>query len=150
MEHTNLTRRVASGLTAALLATGALTGVAVAAAPPAQASAPAASDQAARFEVDFLTGMIDHHHMAVMMAEMCVEKAVHDELAATCESIVATQSAEIATMQQWLEDWYGISHEPDMTGMQSMHRFHDLDGEGGDSDGDFAVGGFEEEGAGFL
>ena len=61
MEHTNLTRRVASGLTAALLATGALTGVAVAAAPPAQASAPAASDQAARFEVDFLTGMIDHH-----------------------------------------------------------------------------------------
>ena len=43
MEHTNLTRRVASGLTAALLATGALTGVAVAAAPPAQASAPAAS-----------------------------------------------------------------------------------------------------------
>ena len=112
-----------------LLATGALTGVAVAAAPPAQASAPAASDQAARFEVDFLTGMIDHHHMAVMMAEMCVEKAVHDELAATCESIVATQSAEIATMQQWLEDWYGISHEPDMTGMQSMHRFHDLDGE---------------------
>ena len=129
MEHTNLTRRVASGLTAALLATGALTGVAVAAAPPAQASAPAASDQAARFEVDFLTGMIDHHHMAVMMAEMCVEKAVHDELAATCESIVATQSAEIATMQQWLEDWYGISHEPDMTGMQSTHRFHDLDGE---------------------
>lgn len=129
MEHTNLTRRVASGLTAALLATGALTGVAVAAAPPAQASAPAASDQAARFEVDFLTGMIDHHHMAVMMAEMCVEKAVHDQLAATCESIVATQSAEIATMQQWLEDWYGISHEPDMTGMQSMHRFHDLDGE---------------------
>lgn len=129
MEHTNLTRRLASGLTAALLATGALTGVAVAAAPPAQASAPAASDQAARFQVDFLTGMIDHHHMAVMMAEMCVEKAVHDELAATCESIVATQSAEIATMQQWLEDRYGISHEPDMTGMQSMHRFHDLDGE---------------------
>ena len=42
---------------------------------------------------------------------------------------MATQSAEIATMQQWLEDWYGISHEPDMTGMQSMHRFHDLDGE---------------------
>ena len=75
-----------------------LFGVAVAAAPPAQASAPAASDQAARFEVDFLTGMIDHHHMAVMTAEMCVEKAVHDQLAATCESIVATQSAEIELM----------------------------------------------------
>ena len=57
MEHTNLTRRVASGLTAALLATGALTGVAVAAAPPAQASAPAASDQAARFEVNWLAAL---------------------------------------------------------------------------------------------
>ena len=40
MEHTNQTRRLASALAGALLATGALTGVAVAAAPPAQARAP--------------------------------------------------------------------------------------------------------------
>ena len=122
-------RRVAAGLAGALLATGALTGVATVTAAPAVASAPATSDQAARFEVDFLTGMIDHHHMAVMMSEVCVEKAVNAELVATCESIMTTQSAEIATMQQWLQDWYGLTHEPDMSGMQSMDRYQDLDAE---------------------
>ena len=32
-------------------------------------------------------------------------------------------------MQGWLMDWYGLEHMPDMTGMESMHRLHDLDGE---------------------
>ena len=89
-------RRVASWATTAALAVAGAAGVA---ALPAAAEAPAAVEQAARFEVDFLTGMIDHHHMAVMMAEMCLEKAVHPELESTCETITATQSAEIATMQ---------------------------------------------------
>ena len=53
-------------------------------APAAVADAPASSEQTARFEVDFLTGMIDHHHMAVMMSQMCLEKAVHDDLVAAC------------------------------------------------------------------
>jgi len=118
----------ASWVATTALALGAAAGVGVAAALPAAADAPAASEQAARFEVDFLTGMIDHHHMAVMMAEMCVEQVVHPDLESTCESIVAAQSAEIEMMQGWLQDWYGITYEPDMTGMQSMHRFHDLAG----------------------
>lgn len=122
-------RRTGSILTALAVALAPVAGVAVAAAPAAVADAPASSEQAERFEVDFLTGMIDHHHMAVMMSQMCLEKAVHDELIATCEDIIATQTAEIETMQGWLMDWYGLEHMPDMTGMQSMQRFHDLDGE---------------------
>lgn len=122
-------RRTGSILTALALALAPVAGVAVAAAPAAVADAPASSEQAERFEVDFLTGMIDHHHMAVMMSQMCLEKAVHDELIATCEDIIATQTAEIETMQGWLMDWYGLEHMPDMTGMESMHRLHDLDGE---------------------
>lgn len=31
-----------------------------------------------------------------------------------CESIVQAQSAEIAEMQGWLADWYGITYEPEM------------------------------------
>jgi len=122
-------RRVASWAATTALAFAGAAGVGVAAALPAAAEAPAASEQAARFEVDFLTSMIDHHHMAVMMAEMCLEKAVHPELESTCETMTATQSAEIATMQGWLADWYGLSYEPDMTGMQSMHRLQGLSGE---------------------
>lgn len=84
------------------------------AASPATASAPAPEKATAKFEVDFLTGMIDHHAMAIHMSEMCVDKAVHAELHAMCEDIIAAQSEEIETMQSWLQDWYGISHEPEM------------------------------------
>lgn len=72
--------------------------------------------------------MIDHHAMAVMMAEMCVEKAIHEDLRSMCEEIIATQSQEIALMQGWLQNWYGVSHEPEMK-MDGMHRLMKLDGE---------------------
>lgn len=101
------------------------------AAPTARADGPANSAQTSRFEVDFLTGMVDHHHMAVMMAESCQEKAVHAELRAMCESIATTQSAEIEQMQTWLMDWYGVDHDPMMTGggMRAMMRLDRLAGE---------------------
>ena len=31
-----------------------------------------------------------------------------------CQDIAANQTAEIETMQAWLQDWYGIAYEPDM------------------------------------
>ena len=74
----------------------------------------------AQAEIRFLKGMIDHHHMAVMTAELCVERAVHAELREMCEDIATTQMAEIEQMQGWLEDWYGITYEPRMTpGMEN-------------------------------
>lgn len=81
---------------------------------PVLADAPSPDKKTAKFEITFMEGMIDHHAMAVMMAEMCLMKAVHPELIASCQNIVATQTAEIEMMQMWLQDWYGISYEPDM------------------------------------
>lgn len=81
---------------------------------PARAEAPAQEQQTAQYEVKFMQGMIDHHAMAVMMGEMCLDMAVHPELIGLCEAIVATQSQEIQTMQAWLQDWYGISYQPTM------------------------------------
>lgn len=52
--------------------------------------------------------------MAVEMAEICVDKAVHEELRSLCKNINATQSQEIETMQTWLADWYSVSYEPQM------------------------------------
>ena len=78
------------------------------------ASSPAPSQRTARYEIDFMQDMIDHHAMAVMMAEMCVDKAVHKELRRLCQDIIAAQSAEIEQMQTWLQEWYGISYEPQM------------------------------------
>lgn len=83
-------------------------------ATPVLADAPAPDKQTAKYELKFMENMIDHHAMAIMMAEMCLMKAIHPELIATCQNIIATQSAEIEMMQTWLQDWYGISYEPKM------------------------------------
>jgi uncharacterized protein (DUF305 family) len=94
---------------------------------PALASAPAPEPSAARFEVRFMETMIDHHHMAIMMAHMCLEKATHQELQEMCQQIIAAQQQEIQQMQSWLSSWYGISYSPQMTRgeeqmMEQMHR----------------------------
>jgi uncharacterized protein (DUF305 family) len=100
------------------------------AATPALASGPAPTRAEAVFEVDFLQDMIDHHAMAVMMAQMCIQKATHDELRTLCESIVAAQTAEIQLMQSWLQEWYGISYTPDMkkSAEKRMQRMMQLSG----------------------
>lgn len=95
------------------------------------ASAPAPEPSVAKYEVDFLKGMIDHHAMAVAMGEMCLEKdLIHTELEQTCASIVQVQSAEIVEMQGWLQSWYGIEYEPEMKpgSMKQMEKLASLDG----------------------
>lgn len=83
-------------------------------APAANADAPAASPAAAQFEVEFLEMMIDHHQMALHMSDLCLERAVSEDLVALCGRIAGSQAAEIEQMQGWLLDWYGIEHEPMM------------------------------------
>lgn len=98
----------------AVLSTVLLSFLALVLAPPASANAPAKDKRAARFEVAYLTEMIDHHQMGVHMAHPCIEKAVHAELRRLCRNIARVQAAEIKTMQKWLHDWYRIDHEPSM------------------------------------
>ena len=95
----------------------------------AAASEPASSQRAANFEVRFMTMMIDHHAMAVHMSEMCLEKAVHGELRALCAEMKAAQTSEIQTMQSWLQDWYGVSHTPEMKDGGQMAKLMSLEGE---------------------
>lgn len=116
-------RRIATFLAVALVAAGLGSGTAAAEEP-----APDPGD--AHYEVDFMTGMIDHHAMAIEMAEICLDKAVHPELESLCENIIAAQQAEIEQMQSWLGDWYGVTHEPEMKpgDMHKMERLASLDG----------------------
>jgi uncharacterized protein (DUF305 family) len=97
---------------------------------PATASAPTPKKATAKFEVDFMTGMIDHHAMALEMGELCLDKAIHPELRAMCQNVVAVQGAEIETLQSWLADWYGVSHEPEMKPgeMRQMEKLAALSG----------------------
>ena len=104
--------------------------LAMLAAPAALADGPAPGNAQARFEADFLTDMIDHHAMAVDMAAMCIDKAVHDELRSLCQDISATQSQEIETMQSGLDEWYRIQHEPEHKpgGHKAMERMATMAG----------------------
>lgn len=110
----------------------AVTVAALLAAPPASADEPAGDADAAAFEVEFLTMMIDHHQMAVHMSELCLDRAVHDNLLGLCEQIMETQAREIALMQSWLHDWYGIEHDPSMDDPahhEQMMMLEELSGE---------------------
>lgn len=96
----------------------------------ATASTPAPTQSAQNFEIKFMTGMIDHHQMAIEMAEICLQKATHAQLREMCRNVIAAQSAEIEEMQSWLRDWYGISYEPRMTrgDQQMLDRLSSLSG----------------------
>lgn len=69
------------------------------------------------FDRAFIAQMVPHHQMAVMMAQMALPGAQHQELRALLQAIRANQNAEIARMQQWYQAWYG---EPVPTGCHGM------------------------------
>jgi uncharacterized protein (DUF305 family) len=116
-------QRIADSIRYSLFALLALVGAVSA----ARAEMPAPDPAAANYEVRFMTKMIDHHAMAVMMAEMCVERAIHPDLTTMCTDIIANQQAEIEMQQMWLHHWYGITYEPDVN-MASMTHLSTLYG----------------------
>jgi uncharacterized protein (DUF305 family) len=68
--------------------------------------------RAGRAEVRFLEGMIDHHQMALDMANDCLGKATTETVQTLCQDIITAQTAEISTMQTWLLDWYNVQYTP--------------------------------------
>jgi uncharacterized protein (DUF305 family) len=101
------------------------------AAVPTLADGPAPTQSQSNYEIRFMTNMIDHHFMAVQMAELCQDRAVHEELLTLCQQIESTQQQEIDQMQAWLEDWYGVTYEPEMSpgDRQRMEQLAELFGE---------------------
>ena len=104
--------------------------VAIAAPAQTQQSGPAPDRATVKFEIDFMTDMIDHHAMAIEMAEICLDKAIHEELRTLCQNIIATQQQEITEMQSWLQQWYGINYQPQMKpgDMRMLERLASLSG----------------------
>src|SRR5207249_3181144 len=61
----------------------------------------------AEFEQSFLQQMIQHHHMAVEMAEQAEKKATHPELKELAAKIAKDQQQEIKQMKTWAQAWFG-------------------------------------------
>ncbi|MBN8590587.1 MAG: DUF305 domain-containing protein [Anaerolineae bacterium] len=82
-----------------------------------------------RAELRYMQGMIDHHQMALDMATDCLTKAATESVRTLCQNVIDEQSAEISTMQTWLQDWYGVTYTPmSMTEMMDMMGMGDMMG----------------------
>jgi uncharacterized protein (DUF305 family) len=108
----NLRSRLALMLLAVPLSLALVVGASAAPTTRAAASGPAPSTAQQRFEVQFMKRMIDHHFMAVRMAQLCVAKAKHERLRDQCAEIAEMQGEEIRMMRLWLWRWYHTDHRP--------------------------------------
>ena len=108
--------------------TGVLTQSAVADAPRTSQAAPQPS--VARYEVYYMELTIDHHLAGLVEAQMCIEKAVHEELRALCRMSLMNQQRQIALYRQWLQEWYGITYTGEITqsAQQDIRRLSALSG----------------------
>lgn len=68
--------------------------------------------RAGRAEVRYMEGMIDHHQMALDMAEDCLIKVETESFRAVCQGVIDAQTPEIETLRGWLREWYGIEYAP--------------------------------------
>ena len=99
----------------------------VCAGPPAQVAAQGTARGGAPYtaaDVHFMSGMIEHHAQAVLMAGWAPTHGASPSVRALCERIVVGQRDEIVLMQRWLHDRHEPVPQADtshmmMTGMDS-------------------------------
>ena len=105
---------------------------------PGQASfdRPAPQPSVAKYEVYYMELAIDHHLGGIVMAQLCVERAIHEELRALCEESIASQQRQIALYRTWLREWYGIDYtgEIPVSAEQDIRRLAELYGAGFEND----------------
>lgn len=70
----------------------------------------------------FIEQMIPHHEDAVLMAELALTKADHEELKKLAENIKRDQSREIGEMRSWYKSWYGTDVPESAVEMGGMGR----------------------------
>jgi len=95
-----------------------------AAASPATSSAPSAAAGAEDFngtDISFAAHMLPHHERGVTMAELAVAQASTPEVRALAERISAAQSAEITTLQGFL-DTFGAQPASAAPSVMELHQ----------------------------
>lgn len=125
----------------ALIAAGLLTATACSDAPTGTLTAPAVADgprtsqaapqpSIARYEVYYMELTIDHHLAGLVEAQMCIDKAEHEDLRALCRMSLMSQQRQIALYRAWLQAWYGITYvgEIDQSAQQDIRRLSALAG----------------------
>lgn len=62
-------------------------------------------EEAVDFDKEFVSEMIPHHQMAVMMASMLKSGTARPEMKKLSDDIITAQTSEIALMRGWLREW---------------------------------------------
>ena len=65
-----------------------------------------ALENASDFDKAFIEGMIPHHQLAVMMAQMLKAGTNRPEMLTLANNIIESQTKEIEQMQGWYNTWY--------------------------------------------
>ena len=63
-------------------------------------------ESAIDFDKAFIEGMIPHHQLAIMMAQMLKSGTNRPEMLTLANNIIESQSKEITQMQGWYKSWY--------------------------------------------
>ena len=63
--------------------------------------------KANEFDIEFLRQMIPHHEGAIEMAKALKAGNEYADMQQLADSIIASQTAEVAQMKEWLSGWSG-------------------------------------------
>lgn len=77
---------------------------------------------------EFLEMMVPHHQEAIDTAKEVLERGQSPELKTIAENIIKTQTAEIAQMQTWHQDWFNSTLTADSHYMAMMRPLSELSG----------------------
>ena len=77
-----------------------------------------------KFEMSFLSQMIQHHRGAIEMAKTVASRTKRPELNQLAASIIAAQEQEIGQMTRWLKEW----HKADPDTMAGEHAGMKMEG----------------------
>lgn len=70
---------------------------------------------------NFIEQMIPHHNDAIVMANIALSKAEHQEIKTLSSNIITSQSLEISQMKEWYKSWFG-KDLPDVGGVAMGHN----------------------------
>lgn len=63
---------------------------------------------------EFITGMIEHHEGAIVMAKEVLSKSNRSELKSLAQDIITDQTSEIDQMYAWRKNWFNDSSHVEM------------------------------------
>lgn len=69
------------------------------------------------FDRRFIDMMVPHHQVAVMMANLALERSKRPEIREFAQAIIRDQNGEIAEMRRDRKAWYGDERTPDPSDM---------------------------------